>query len=86
MNNGDDLVEIDLGKKVQIIKVQSKDLGSKDHTLRTPPRTPREENEHKRLGFVGAPAQLATPKLKSEPSADEEASPFLDTHETVEWI
>ncbi|PNS17583.1 hypothetical protein CAC42_8126 [Sphaceloma murrayae] len=71
-----DLVEIDLGKKVQIIKVQQK-LDS----TRTSPRTPG-EGENKRLGFVGTPAQI------SQQQHPQEASPFLsgEAHHGQEWI
>lgn len=75
---GGDLVEIDLGKKVQIIKVQQNKMDS----VRTPPRTPREEHENKRLGFVGTPAQI------SQQQHPQEASPFLggEAHHGQEWI
>ncbi|KAG8623279.1 hypothetical protein KVT40_008255 [Elsinoe batatas] len=69
------LVEIDLGKKVQIIKVQQK-----MDAARTPPRTPR-EGDNKRSGFVGTPAQIS----QGHP---QEASPFLDDRHQhgQEWI
>ena len=85
--DGEELVEIDLGKKVQIFRLHPhpKDLANiqKDVSMRTPPRTPREETEHKRLGMVGAPPQIATTKKQAEEHSEE--SPFLDTHAS-EWI
>jgi len=87
-SDGEELVEIDLGKKVQIFRLHPhpKDLANihKDvASMRTPPRTPREDSEHKRLGMVGVPPQIATQKIKAEEHSEE--SPFLDTHAS-EWI
>ena len=71
----EDLVEIDLGKKVQIIRVQHHEV---DSAQRSPPRTPAEEQ--KRQGMVGLPPQLtpASPRVES--------SPFLDPKPDNDWI
>lgn len=82
-NTGDmkeaDLVDIDLGKKVKIIKLQPiSDL--KDRPLAqetgTPPKTP--SDEAKRFGLVGLPPRLATPTT-------EQRDPFLKT-QANDWI
>jgi len=92
MGASDDLVEIDLGKKVKMyrfpIKVQEREVKPQDTNMRTPPRTPREDTEHKRLGFVGAPSQIATPQqqLNHDAAVNSEETAFLQAHAASEWI
>jgi len=95
MGASDELVEIDLGKKMQIlklpIKVNAREISrqqqqQQDTSIRTPPRTPREDTEHKRLGFVGAPAQIATPQLNHDAAINSEETSFLKAHAASEWI